>query len=145
MKKITLLLLILAWLGAGQSQAQKLKKKSAWSGIKSQNLLASDAWIVTSTQQQRLAQFNGELEPQSKQVVISYKKGNFKFQVSGEPKNSFSVKAEYDKSELGVVYFVPEDKAFDRITIHKKDKLIVVEYADMSMSSYQYGELGFQN
>ncbi|NER83513.1 MAG: hypothetical protein F6K42_28965 [Leptolyngbya sp. SIO1D8] len=143
MKKITLLLLFLAWLCAGPLHAQKFRKHkaSAWSGIKKRNLLANDAWQVTSTQQSRLAEFNGELESQSKKVTISYKKGHFKFQVQGEPKSGFSVKADYDKSELGVVYFVPKSRVYSRITIHKKDKLIVLEGVDLSMTSYEYGKI----
>ncbi len=69
-------------------------------------------------------------------------KGKFDFNIAGDKQNSFSVKAAYDKTELGVVYFVPKSKLYSRITIHKQDKLIVVEYADNTHTSYVYsGEL----
>ena len=141
MKK-TILLLTLIWLCTGYLKAQKLKKNSAWSSISSQNLLANSAWSTTSTEQKVITEFNGELETQNKQVTISHHKGKFDFDISGDNENSFSVKADYDKTELGIVYFEPESKVYSRITIHRKDKLIVVEYADNTHTSYLYsGEL----
>lgn len=144
MKKIVLLSLSLAWLCMGPLQAQKFLKHSAWSGVKKRNLLVNDEWRVISTQQSKLAEFNGELESQTKKVTISYKKGNFKFKAASGPGDSYSVKTDFDKTELGVVYFVPKNKTYSRITVHRKDKLVVVEKADQSMICYQYREIDLQ-
>ncbi|MDN5217504.1 hypothetical protein QQ020_35860 [Fulvivirgaceae bacterium BMA12] len=146
MKK-TILLLALMWLCAGYVKAQKVKEKSkikpsAWSTIKTKNLLATGVWSTTSTEQRMITEFNGDLQTQNQQVTISCDKGQFDFNIAGDKQNSFSVKATYDKTELGVVYFMPESKLYSRITIHKQDKLIVVEYADNTHTSYVYsGEL----
>lgn len=145
--KRTILLLALMWLCAGYVNAQKIKEKSkikpsAWSTIKTKNLLANSAWSTTSTEQRMITEFNGELQTQNQQVTISRDKGKFDFNIAGDKQNSFSVKADYDKTELGVVYFVPKSKLYSRITIHKQDKLIVVEYADNTHTAYLYsGEL----
>lgn len=143
MKKIVLLSLSLAWLYMGPLQAQKLRKHNAWSGVKKRNLLVNDEWRVTSTQQSKLAEFNGQLESQSKKVTISYKKGHFKFKAASGPSDSYSVKTDFNKTELGVVYFVPKNSTYSRITVHRKDKLIVVEKADQSMVCYWYTDIAF--
>ena len=141
--KRTILLLTLIWLCAGYVQAQKVKeririKPSAWSAIKTKNLLANGVWSTTSTEQRMITEFNGELQTRHQQVTISCDKGKFDFTIAGDKKHSFTVKADYDKTELGVVYFVPKAKAYSRITIHRKDKLIVVEYSDNTHTSYLY-------
>ncbi|MDN5217515.1 hypothetical protein QQ020_35915 [Fulvivirgaceae bacterium BMA12] len=148
--KRTIILLTLTWLCAGHVHAQKQKvkhktKPSAWSAIKTKNLLANSAWSTTSTEQQMITEFNGELQTQNQQVTISCHKGKFDFDIAGDKKNSFSVKTDYDKTELDVVYFVPKPKAYSRITIHKQDKLIVVEYADNTHTSYLYSGKLIQN
>ena len=143
MKKTILLLFTLACLCASSLHAQKLHRKSAWSGIKAKNLLANDAWRVTSTQQQALETFNGEVTSHSGQVTISYKNGHFKFAAASGRRDSYTVKADYDKTELGVVYFIPKNKAYTRITVHREDKLVVVEKADHSMVSYRYADIAF--
>ena len=145
--KRTIILLTLMWLCAGYVQAQKVKerirvKPSAWSAIKTKNLLANSAWSTTSTEQRMITEFNGDLQTQNRKVTISRDKGKFDFTIAGDKKKSFSVKADYDKTELDVVYFVPKNKAYSRVTIHKQDKLIVVEYQDNTHTSYLYsGEL----
>ena len=143
MKRTILLLCMLAWFCTGPLQAQRLHKRSAWSGIKAKNLLATDAWRVISTEQQRLETFNGELTSHSGRVTISYKNGHFKFETASGRGESYSVKADYDKTELGVVYFVPKNEAYTRITVHREDKLVVVEKADHSMVSYRYADIAF--
>ena len=142
--KRTIMLLTLMWLCTGYLQAQKLKakKNSAWSAVSAENLLVNNAWSTTSSEQKVITEFNGELQTENQQVTISCHKGKFNFDIAGDPGNSFSVNADYDKTELGIVYFVPKSKVYSRITIHKHDKLIVVEYTDNTHTSYLYsGEL----
>lgn len=110
-----------------------------------QVMLADSAWSTTSNEQQVIAQFNGDLETQTQAVTIAYTKGGFDFTNASDASASFSVNTVYDKTELGVVYFDSEDSNIFRITIHQETRLVVVEYTDQSITSYEYGEIEIQN
>ena len=144
----TIILLTLTWLCTSQVDAQEVKEKSkikpsAWSTVKTKNFLANRTWSTTSTEQRMITEFNGEIQTQNQQVTISRDKGKFDFDIAGDKKNSFSVHAAYDKTERDIVYFVPKNKAYSRITIHRQDQLIVVEYADNTHTAYLYAEITF--
>ena len=129
MKKTILLLYMLAWVLANDLQAQVE--------------LADSTWMTASTQQVVKSEFNGDLATETENVSISYLVGNLTFTNHTDPSKSFALKVNYDKTELGVVFFEPETAMYARVTIQLESKSVVVEYKDQSMVCYHYSEITF--
>ena len=124
MNKKTLFLTLLIWPYAGHVYAQVE--------------LADSAWTTTSTEQVLKTEFNGDLVDGLDNVSITYQAGVMTFTNHSDPSKSFSLAVKYDKTELGVVYFEPEDPSFVRVTLQVQSKTLVVERTDLAMTAYAY-------
>ena len=76
-------------------------------------------------------------------MTITYTTNTLAFDYDGGGVD-FNVDVSYDKVELGIVYFTPAREDISRITVQPDSKTIVVEYTNLSMTSYEYGEIDIQ-
>ena len=113
----------------------------AYSGASAQVMLADSAWQTTSTHQTVMVGM--ELVDEYQTVTISHENQLFTFDYKKGKKSDFEVPAAYDKTELGIVFFIPKSETITRVTIQKEAKLVVVEYADDSMKSFEYDQIEY--
>ncbi len=113
----------------------------AYNSSSAQIMLADSAWQTTSTHHTMMVEM--ELVEQYQTVTISHENQLFTFDYKKGKKSDFTVLVAYDKTELGIVFFIPKSETITRLTIQKEAKLIVVEYADDSMKSFEYDMINY--